>query len=285
MISATNWHAALWRHDGRKIDLGFLPGYEHHSNAEDINNHGDIVGISSRDNGNGEFTPHAFLWRGNRMIDLRTLGGSSSYARKINERGDVVGHSQRADGTFSGVLWRGGRMIELDFYPWDINDLGHIVGYQVDDTAMMHPVLWRNGRLTYLDGVPGPAGVEREAYSINNRDEVFIRVAPFPPDYRAASYLWYDGTYLRLDDIDTGILWGSPNDQGYMLGRRLDTETGQWHLFVRRLGGAYTELTVLPPGVRPGAVNKHWVMTGSITVSGGQQHAAVLLPRHDGEGQ
>jgi uncharacterized membrane protein len=91
MISATNWHAALWRHDGRKIDLGFLPGYEHHSNAEDINNHGDIVGISSRDNACARSAVRAATRE--RSTSAATLWGTASAltARSRASSGEAAG--------------------------------------------------------------------------------------------------------------------------------------------------------------------------------------------------
>ena len=55
---------------------------------------------------------HAFLWDGTRMLDLGTLGGSSSQGVAINASGQVTGF---ADGRWGGhaFLWDGTTMVDL----------------------------------------------------------------------------------------------------------------------------------------------------------------------------
>jgi probable HAF family extracellular repeat protein len=106
-------------------DLGALPGAEH-SQAEDINDAGQVVGISRTPTGN-----RAFLWQNGVMTDLGTLpGANESYALGINNDGQVVGFS---DGR--PFLWQDGVMTELgglpgaDYnWPSKINGLGQVVG-------------------------------------------------------------------------------------------------------------------------------------------------------------
>ncbi len=78
----------------RITDLGDLPGGSNFSNAYDINDHGQVVGISSVDS---NITPyHGFIWDSvNGITDLGDLPGGwdSSYAHGINNAGHAVGYS------------------------------------------------------------------------------------------------------------------------------------------------------------------------------------------------
>ena len=47
------------------------------------------------------------------MIDLGTLGGSSSAAGAIDDKGQVVGSSAAADGSGHFFIWQDGKMSEL----------------------------------------------------------------------------------------------------------------------------------------------------------------------------
>jgi probable HAF family extracellular repeat protein len=47
------------------------------------------------------------------MIDLGTLGGSTSHANGINERGQIVGNSETTTGERHPFLWEEGTMIDL----------------------------------------------------------------------------------------------------------------------------------------------------------------------------
>jgi probable HAF family extracellular repeat protein len=71
------------------------------STAWDINDHGQIVGYSSVEQGKSR----AFYWDSeNGMIELPTFGGNS-LARSINNKGEIVGYSYDAEGHFYPVLW------------------------------------------------------------------------------------------------------------------------------------------------------------------------------------
>jgi probable HAF family extracellular repeat protein len=80
---------------------------------------------------------HAFLWSGDQMQDLGTLGGNSSQASALNGDGVVVGGSYLADGTtFHAFLYDGAAMRDLgtlpgtkNSWPWSINSSGAVVGY------------------------------------------------------------------------------------------------------------------------------------------------------------
>ena len=91
------------------VDLGTLGGER--SEAFDVNEHGDVVGLSTV----GRVT-RAFLHSGGVMEDLGTLGGTDSMAMAINDSGDVAGWSY--DGgelVMWAFLYRDGVMTHLGF--------------------------------------------------------------------------------------------------------------------------------------------------------------------------
>lgn len=97
-------------------------------------------------------TTRAFTWRDGAVSDLPGLGGQSSIARDINEGGQIVGSAQRADGSYTPVMWQDSKVTDL--FPlisgsskWDyitpqaINDRGYIVGQ-----GGLFPRDWREKR-------------------------------------------------------------------------------------------------------------------------------------------
>ncbi len=107
--------AVLWTRDARgawqMTGLGTLGG---NSVAEDINDHGQIVGSSAIGSG----STHPFLWQDGKMLDLGILAGFDySGAGEINNEGQVVGTAVTADyASWRGYLWQEGTM-------WDLNDV------------------------------------------------------------------------------------------------------------------------------------------------------------------
>jgi probable HAF family extracellular repeat protein len=101
----TTNHAFLWR-DGTIKDLGTLPG-DVFSQADGINEEGQIVGISVDANGNGR----AFLWNKGVMTDLNTLIPADSpltlieATGRINSRGEIAGVAiQNSTGEYHAFL-------------------------------------------------------------------------------------------------------------------------------------------------------------------------------------
>ena len=82
------------------LDLGSLGGTQGISEADAINDAGDVVGVSGT--GPGMSALHAFLWNGFTMFDLNDLIDASSgwqleAASGINNRGQITGF-----GTYNG---------------------------------------------------------------------------------------------------------------------------------------------------------------------------------------
>ncbi|MFY9665516.1 MAG: hypothetical protein WAL67_16520 [Candidatus Cybelea sp.] len=174
-------HAVLWQ-NGSAIDLGSLGGTQGNV-GNDINNHGQVVGVSSTP---GNQTGHAFFWQNGVMTDLETLPGDVwSYAYGINDKGQIVGVSCNANFAYCrGFIWQNGTMTDLNLlvppnpkvdlmYGGDINDSGQIVSAALDlKTGKQTAVLLIPGKKaavtptnSYAPKIALPAGMRMQLKS------------------------------------------------------------------------------------------------------------------------
>jgi hypothetical protein len=84
--------------------LGALSGSTY-SNAQAINNRGQIVGESG---------DQAVIWNGTTPTALDALGAQKSYATDINNRGQVVGWGVSPNFGPYGILWNGATPTRLN---------------------------------------------------------------------------------------------------------------------------------------------------------------------------
>lgn len=177
--------AAVWR-DGTIVDLGTLGGqagaWGTDSIAYAVNDAGHVVG--------GAITPsgalHAFVWTGDGLRDLGTLGGGteSTYARDINDQGDVVGISQNTNGELHATRWSGGTIRDLGTLGGNysearaVNAAGQVVGLARTSGNGFYTeraFLWQDGRMIDLNkrvrGLPSTVTL-RSAEDVN--DDGFI---------------------------------------------------------------------------------------------------------------
>lgn len=139
-------HAYLWSKSTGVVDLRTLGPPPGESAARDINNKGQVVGISGVDVGPG----HAVLWiPGVRILDLGTLGGLFSEATAINDAGQVTGVSQTAGSSTEAFIWtkangmRGiGTLGGGSSRGTDINAGGEIAGASTDAAGTGKPFFW-----------------------------------------------------------------------------------------------------------------------------------------------
>jgi len=147
----------------------------------------------------------AFLWEGDAMIDLGTLGGATSVARALNDRGQIVGYSSTASGETRAFLWEDGHMIDLgtlegDSYAVAINRHGQILAYSYVNN-LPHAFLWEDGKLTALGTLPGR--MASIGHALNNRGQV-VGVSYTVGEYSVHAFVWEHGTMTDLGTLPGG---------------------------------------------------------------------------------
>jgi probable HAF family extracellular repeat protein len=134
-VNRYQFRAFRWQ-NGSIMDLGSLGGPKSGSVAWDINNAGEVVGVTGTDQPSDA---RGFLWQKGVMTDIGALGGRRSYAYSINARGQITGVAERTSDPHDidqhGFLWDNGEMADLSFlggFEWSwaeaINNSGQVIG-------------------------------------------------------------------------------------------------------------------------------------------------------------
>ena len=154
------------------------------------------------------------------MIDLGTLGGTSSSGAAINSRGKVTGTAETVDGEMHAFLWTHGKMTDLGILPGmppsggqAINQRGEVAG--TSGMRFARAFLWVRGELSGLR--PLETGDFSSATAINERGDVagVSRVNRF----FVRATVWIDGL-----PVDLGTLGGvqsaalAINNRGWVTG-------------------------------------------------------------------
>ncbi len=270
----TQAHAFLWQH-GVMQDLGTLGGPD--SVATYVNERGEVAGQSFvnfvPNSTTGTPTQDPFLWvpcdrgrwdsddcnnhsesvtAGNgKMLDLGTLGGTSSLVNGLNNQGQVIGQSNLP------------------------GDKTH------------HPFLWHRGRLADLGTLGGDFGI---ATSLNDTGEV-VGVASLPipcpgcglgPQVYHA-FFWKQGVMTDLGTLDKCSLGNHINSKGQIVGSSGLCGIAK-HAFMSEGGGPIVDLnSLVVPGSDlqlTGAVynNDRGEIAGFGVLPSGDEHAYVLIP-------
>jgi len=153
------------------------------------------------------------------VVDLGTLGGTSSSAADVNGRGQIVGGSSTADGLSHAFLWQDGVMTDLGTLggetseATEINESGQVVGRSLDAAGVRQAFLWSDGGMQVL----GPAA-PFSAIRINARGQVAWTSWTTGEPRRA--FLWTDGVAQELGTLgDTGYAEvRGLNDRGQVVG-------------------------------------------------------------------
>lgn len=207
----TQMRAFLWR-DGSKKDLGTLGGTD--SCALFVNDRGLAVGNSFTNStvnlSTGLPTIHPFLWTGEKMVDLQSLGGTIAVANGINDRGQVGGASTLAgDLIVHAFLWNRGKLTDLgnlggnSLEAIGFSRTGAIVGKADLPGSQTHDAfLAQDGIMTDLGTQDGdPCSV---AIGVNSKDQVVGGSSDCSNFLHA--FLWEDG---RMIDLNSFVPAGS----------------------------------------------------------------------------
>jgi probable HAF family extracellular repeat protein len=172
--------------------------------AVEINDKGQVVGVSGGCAPYGQSIFHALLWQDGQPFDLGSLGGhNGTVPFVINNRGEVVGYSDLADEvTTHAFLWtKQDNMQDLGTLPADVfssasgvNDEGQVVGGSCDASGNCRDFLWQDGVMSDLNTLVCP------------------------------------GTSLYL--TGNGIAGPDINDRGEITGEAYDPNTGDTPAFV-----------------------------------------------------
>lgn len=190
------------------VNLGTLGGK--YSEAYDINETGQIVGLSEDNNGR----QRAFLCTSsNDMVDLGDLGGDYSYAASINDAGVIVGRSSLGNtyGSHAFVYKQCVGMKDIDTLDnWmstanAINNSGQIAGSFIHEVKAInadHAFIYTNGAgMIDLGTLPGR--YESGAMDINDNGWVVGSSGNYDSDVHAFLYTSETGM------TDLGTLGGS----------------------------------------------------------------------------
>jgi probable HAF family extracellular repeat protein len=208
----------LWE-NGKMTNLGNLGGDNgllgFYNIVNGLNNGGQVVGAMVVA---GNQTTHAFIWEGQKLVDLGTLGGTYSYARGINDAGEVTGLATlQGDQVNHGFLWRNGVMTDLGTLGGDpcsdalsVGSRGQVVGASQSAAGgcgeWTTAFLWENpGPSVDLNSlVPSGSGVHLTAgLWTNERGEIIT--AGIPPSCSYSSGCDHAYVLIPCDELHQGI--------------------------------------------------------------------------------
>ncbi len=137
------------------------------------------------------------------MVNVGTLGGSTSGAEDINDGGWVTGYAYTAGNLQShAFIYDGTRMIDLGTLGgglscgYVVNTNGQVAGDSETETGTSHAFLYTNGRMVDLGDLGG--GVSA-MYDMNNLGQVVGDSIDGFSEYRAC--LWENGTMTDLNTL------------------------------------------------------------------------------------
>ena len=303
------FRAVVWKH-GQVIDLGTLGGT--FSYASDINDSNQVVGFSLNvtpepyllaECGGGLLAPtqiRAFVWEGNGLHELGTLGGPDSCAMYINAQGQIAGNSftNSTPNPSTGIptqdpfFWKNGAMTDLGGLGGTLghvsamNDHGQICGdsnLAGDDPAHQHGFFWDRGTMTDLT----PGFSFSVAESINDRGDVVG--GAFTADEQVfEGYLWRRGALTVLPGLpaDGCSTAAFVNAKGQAVGSSFpcDGDSDRAVLWDRPGAAAIDLNTVIPSGsgltlAEATSINDAGEITGRAVLANGDEHAFLLIPR------
>ena len=183
------------------------------SNANGINNVGQVAGAVHTTNTRGYNIDQATLWYGNTTVNLGTLGGDYSQTTGINNAGQVVGYAYTTGNQEAyGTVWNGTMPTAIGNNGSGasaINDFGQVVG-----TSSYHAILWDGAIVTDLS----PLAITAAANAINNSGQI-VGYTYNAGDPSQRPTLWNGTTAIDLGTLggNFGMAYGI-NDVGQIVG-------------------------------------------------------------------
>ena len=301
---------AVLFNDGSVIDLGTLGGNE--SSASGVNDRGQAVGCAANAVPDSfgfclgvPQQSRAFIWQGEGMRDLGTLGGPDALAELVNDRGQVAGWSltdsiaNPATGipTQHPFLWENGRMKDLGtiggtavYLINNLNERGQIVGgMNVAGDQSFHPFIWDGASLRDLGTLGGDFG---SSDWINETGQV-VGWATTAGNQALHAFLWSRGVMT-----DLGVFAGDQcsvayviNSGGQTVGTSDDCSGNNAHALLWENGSMSDLNTLIPAGsgvqLTVGlGINERGQIAAQGLLPNGDIHAFLLIPcdeRHPGE--
>jgi probable HAF family extracellular repeat protein len=270
---------------GHVIDLGVLasaPDESYSSAGLALNEQGSVVGYSHAQVSPTLITQHAFRWKAQTgMVDLGTLGGSSSSAADVNDRDYVAGTAQLPGESQHAVVWDArGRIRDLgtlggqNSTAFAMNNRGQVVGLADDAVGGTRPFIWDANTGMVDLGLPG-AGL---AYLYDINDAGVVVGSWLQEDFSAVPFKWTreEGpTELDMLGGSNGEAFGI-NDQGEIVGYVVANNAAVGMKWTARRAW---RLASLPDGVQslPKTLNKSGLVVGGDTLSSGDPVAVQWL--------
>jgi probable HAF family extracellular repeat protein len=235
-----------------------------------------VAGFTNTPAGAGPGYDHGFLYDGNKMVDLGTLGGTESHSNSINSSAQIVGWTRLANDAYRAFLYDGtmhdlGTLGGPASTAYAINEHGQITGWSDVAGGGTHAFLYDHGVMKNLGTLGGQFSY---AVAINAAGQV----TGHSNTAQGADHGFISGACACMRDIGTlGGDYAVPeaiNDAGQVVGTSLTAE-------LKHRAFLYDGTSMKDLGTLGGdasfakAINRAGLVIGVALTSGGDQHAFV----------
>lgn len=207
-----------------------------------------------------------------RVIDLGTLGGSSSEAIEVNDSEWVVGGSDTRNGGSHPALWRSGNVRDLgtlnfrDGEALGINESGTIVGTLYDgdpfgengEPARARGFVWREGEMRRLRTLGGDFGYARRVNELG-----VVAGSSTLPNGNERAVIWRNGKPRNLGTLGGNYSYAlGINELGQVVGASAKRRNGPPHAFLWEDGRMRDLGTLGGPASQANVINNRGRIAG-----------------------